>query len=415
MEESNNTIINFLLVVIPLAVPFGLLIQKALASRVKEHDVDSGVFFPDKTLLNFPEQRLGYSDRVAYVMGELSDLAYYRFEDADKVTLARERLNALIQKGELSSINKDLSIDSLLADCLRIGGREELQRILNEAELDLIGTINVGNLEAIICKKRGPRPYLVIAFRGSEKNGDWLVNAQVMPVFEPLDLSEPPKPIPGARVHKGFYNALCCHLDSKNQLTAIEQIKQAITAEDPEQKMPIYLTGHSLGGAWALLATRLLFQKREGVSCYSFGAPRAANYEFYFGMKAPVYRVVNSADIVPRIPPNSSIVNLFARTIGGLAWVFERFGIKPIHQILEKIEVQVDKLKHYRHYGDMRYLTDTTDGKWHETKLLTNPQGVDQLEWIIKGLTKFSKKHMTNCHSMVLYRKKLNEIANARK
>ena len=58
-------------------------------------------------------------------------------------------------------------------------------------------------------------------------------------------------------------------------------------------KLPVFITGHSLGGALALLTTRALPQDMVG-ACYTYGAPRVANYEYFDGMKTPVFRVVIS-------------------------------------------------------------------------------------------------------------------------
>ena len=71
---------------------------------------------------------------------------------------------------------------------------------------------------------------------------------------------------------------------------------------------PIYLTGHSLGGALALVASAALggsssFGDRIA-AVYTFGAPRVGKSNFSEIVKAPHYRVINSGDIVPLVPPN---------------------------------------------------------------------------------------------------------------
>jgi triacylglycerol lipase len=71
---------------------------------------------------------------------------------------------------------------------------------------------------------------------------------------------------------------------------------------------PIYLTGHSLGGALALIASAVL-GGTSGLgdriaAVYTFGAPRVGQRNFSEIVKAPHYRVINSGDIVPLVPPN---------------------------------------------------------------------------------------------------------------
>ena len=72
---------------------------------------------------------------------------------------------------------------------------------------------------------------------------------------------------------------------------------------------PIYSTGHSLGGALALIASAAL-GGTSGLgdriaAVYTFGAPRVGQSNFLeIIVKAPHYRVINSGDVVPLVPPN---------------------------------------------------------------------------------------------------------------
>lgn len=83
--------------------------------------------------------------------------------------------------------------------------------------------------------------------------------------------------------------------------------------------LPVYITGHSPGGALAMLATRYLRSDSTGAT-YTFGCPRAADNVFYRDVKTPMYRVVNAADAAPRLPIGyglmllSSLVQLVAVT-----------------------------------------------------------------------------------------------------
>ena len=65
--------------------------------------------------------------------------------------------------------------------------------------------------------------------------------------------------------------------------------------------LPIFVTGHSLGGALATLGAAYL--SGWGLAaCYTFGAPRVGNKEFSSSLQTPIYRVVNPLDTVPHIP-----------------------------------------------------------------------------------------------------------------
>jgi len=65
--------------------------------------------------------------------------------------------------------------------------------------------------------------------------------------------------------------------------------------------VPIYITGHSLGGALAQIAAAVLGSDQVG-ACYTYGSPRVGNSYFDLWVKVPSYRVLNYADIVPQVP-----------------------------------------------------------------------------------------------------------------
>lgn len=99
------------------------------------------------------------------------------------------------------------------------------------------------------------------------------------------------------RVHEGFAQAL---------LSVWGDLLAAVR-KDPK---PVLVTGHSLGGALALLAAFALRMQEapprvSGV--YTYGQPRvgdAAFAEAYDRLLRPVHwRVVNHRDLVPRLPP----------------------------------------------------------------------------------------------------------------
>jgi hypothetical protein len=74
----------------------------------------------------------------------------------------------------------------------------------------------------------------------------------------------------------------------------------------------IFITGHSLGGALAMLAGFLLLSHdldgyRQNLSICTFGAPRVGNEDFGFWFKdVDVVRYVNTEDVVPTVPPPTS-------------------------------------------------------------------------------------------------------------
>ena len=111
----------------------------------------------------------------------------------------------------------------------------------------------------------------------------------------------------GARFHKGFVDALA---------TIWDALAAAVEAEVKRSDRPVWLTGHSLGGALALLAAWLF--KRRFVPVHevcTFGAPmignKAASEAFNREFAGRIMRYVNGRDPVPKLPTMSLVANEF--------------------------------------------------------------------------------------------------------
>ena len=196
----------------------------------------------------------------------------------------------------------------------------------------------------------------------------------------------------------------------KSVQDTVDAILSSCEAKDESGKpLPLFITGHSLGGALALLATKLVARNVDG-ACYTFGAPRVGNYEYFRFIKTPVFRIVNSSDIVPRVPPGAMMM-AFVLLARAAAWL-TRF-MPGVSTIFDKIEAFLDKLNGYRHFGDLRYLSDVAEGQFHTVRLLSNPPGIDRVVWMWRRLAK-SLFVPIKSHGMSIYRKKLSHIANDR-
>lgn len=398
MEDLLTSILNYIeesvvitSLVTVIAVPLLYLAKKSFNSRVKS-DNDKAYFKYVDRLRILPLNRKGYSDRIAYIMAELSNLAYYEFENehaADQSTLEKkiDQLSDTITKQEVSSL-----MFSMLAEATsNRGSTKVLEAILAQNHFELIKTINNGPVQGFITKStltdNDQHPFIVVAFRGSEKKvNDWLTNAQA----KPKTLQN------GELVHSGFY-------------TSFQRVEDEIRECLKEYSdLPKYFTGHSLGGAWALLSARII-NPPNTVGCYTYGAPKVANYEFFFPLKTPVYRIVNSADIVPRVPPGIIFVKTTFWVLTGLSKLTAFLPF--LSKTFDKGAGFINKLKDYRHFGDQRYLTDVVDGHFENTQLLWNPNLADQSLWLWKGMLA-GITYPVKSHSMMLYVKKLADIAN---
>lgn len=71
-----------------------------------------------------------------------------------------------------------------------------------------------------------------------------------------------------------------------------------------DSKKQMIISGHSLGGAMAILvAEKLLKNGYEKIVVYTFGCPRVGDRDFMFSYRTVVHNVRNQGDVVPSLPP----------------------------------------------------------------------------------------------------------------
>jgi hypothetical protein len=163
----------------------------------------------------------------------------------------------------------------------------------------------------------------VIAFRGTDAgdSGDWLAN------LNSFEMKTPFGPI-----HDGFYEAY---------MSMKPQIVKLLAERKPDH---LWITGHSLGGALAVVAAFDLIdtEKRTVDGLITFGQPMVAKAQLAGHLNKILFDkyayFVNDADIVPRVPPG------FAHC-GSMVWftnggVIRSKRIRPVFgEKSEKAEV----------------------------------------------------------------------------
>lgn len=134
----------------------------------------------------------------------------------------------------------------------------------------------------------GDNHKIIIAFRGTSDRQDWLTDAATIQKTWSSVLNI-------GKVHSGFFASL-----NSVWSVVIEHLKELQTNEQP-----VWITGHSLGGALAALAyatLRLQEPKYELAGAYTFGQPRIGNnllcQEFDADSKHRFFRVVNSMSLL---------------------------------------------------------------------------------------------------------------------
>ena len=180
-------------------------------------------------------------------------------------------------------------------------------------ELGLTGRlVSVDNTQAWIATNES---HIVVAFRGTEKPTaieglkDWLLTNAMNLLVVPegrlgTDLAAAGV---GARFHQGFVEAIA---------EIWPAVLSGVEEEMAKAERPLWVTGHSLGGALALFAAWLLTRKMINVhQIYTFGAPMIDNQvaidAFNREFKGKLFRYTNQPDPVPRLPMYSLLANEF--------------------------------------------------------------------------------------------------------
>ncbi|NOX43230.1 MAG: lipase family protein [Gammaproteobacteria bacterium] len=329
---------------------------------------------------DIPSYRQAYSDRSAWLMSCMAELAYIRFNplfSSDKQKeYFLESISKLVNKNKKSSLLKLLDIVGYDHN----KEKETLKTELSTLKMGLIETFDISGTQAILVSFNN---FIVLAFRGTESTSIKDIKADAKAKTTICET--------GGKIHTGFKEAF-------------ELVRFAIDKklnEDEFQKKPLFITGHSLGGALATVAAKKLAHKGGLAACYTFGSPRVGDEEWIMNIKTPIYRLVNAADCVTMLPPSSE-------TITVVSWILQfipGFG-KSLRSLL------LSNFGGYLHCGNMRYLSNCSNGDYNKVKLLYSVS----ILYRIKGLIvkKLPWQTFLGDHSISIYRKKLTTLAQNR-
>lgn len=108
------------------------------------------------------------------------------------------------------------------------------------------------------------------------------------------------------RLHRGFFDAV---------LECFDEVVERLKTTNKDLNVPVYVTGHSLGGAMAAILHARLdeadfhpFRHRPrhrispATSCYTFGMPRYGDTSAKAVLPQP-YHIYNELDAIPTLPP----------------------------------------------------------------------------------------------------------------
>jgi triacylglycerol lipase len=167
-----------------------------------------------------------------------------------------------------------------------------------------------------------------IAVRGSSNLKNWVLNFRYLQRSFDRNFSNQQTTVD---LHTGFY-------------LASDEVYKAI-APNLNKDYKTRLTGHSLGGAIAVILMMLLQENGYHIEkCITFGQPKVTDAQGAQTCKnLPLIRVVNDDDIVPLLPPGT----LLTRFQGG----YHHFG----ERIVLDLEKESTLLKDRQHLDNYTY------------------------------------------------------------
>ena len=324
-----------------------------------------------------------YNHNTAYLMARLSRLSYLRFNplmpDETKRESFLQAIRQLLGNVRVETVKQLIRILDYDHDKELAKLKQELGKIgmkLVDEPFDVEGT------QAFLVAHNGK--FLVLAFRGTEANSTKDIKADAR-----AKLTRYPS---GGRVHKGFMDAFE-HVEFEIQ----DRLKQYAKY----QKYPLYITGHSLGGALATVASRMLEHQGGIAAVYTFGSPRVGDEDWVTDMEVPLYRLVNAADCVTMLPPNGDVVTVINWLMQFVPWLGPSIS-----------KALMDNFDGYIHCGNMRYLTNCQKGNYENVKLLYTVSLFFRIKAFLFRQLPWRK--FLSDHSISVYEKKLRIIAQRR-
>ena len=237
----------------------------------------------------FFDHRQGtYNSGIAYWLAYMSELAYARIKDDSDLTKDHHTKKFPHEKLILSKL-----------------------QALDPNFIGVKGFENNSSQAVIIHHKN----YLVVSFRGTDEIADWIDNINMGKTVSLSKIKEKFKKSFKSwmgmknsfstnqlfgQVHQGFYQAFLDVWDKDEMWIELEKLIK-------ETKLPLWITGHSLGGAVATFAAAWMAERNLPIrGVYTFGQPRCGDKNFSTTLNAKLpnkfFRFHNNNDIVPRLP-----------------------------------------------------------------------------------------------------------------
>ena len=341
-------------------------------------------YFDDSLLIKSPPtKRAAYSDRTAWIMAELSRLVYETLPGEKALQKRVDKIYCLAKKNRTQK-----EVESLIKEAIEFDEDDSIIKKKlpdNEVKISFVQGFDELGTQAMLVEFEKTEDFdgmLILVFRGTEVTSIEDIKT---------DLKANLVPAKGdGKIHKGF----------KDAYELIEkELKEEIEKFNKEKKLPLYITGHSLGGALAITATKYLGSDTTGAT-YTFGGPRVGDDAFFKNIKTPVYRVVNQADAVPRLPFGA-----------GFAYFLAVVNFIPINGTKRVAEWFRKNFSGFTHHGTMVFLAEDEN---NEIIIKNSPSIFWRFPYIVPRLMQTKFKATIQDHSMEAYCDKLRRYAYKR-
>ena len=279
--------------------------------------------------INWEDEAL--TSEKAYVAAVFSKIAYLAIPDFE------------LRNHRLAKIIPCLTYRELIAS----GTRPELGQLLLEAEIsnDVFVDTSTNYVAAVIIKAPS---VIIIALRGTRPLyiSDWMIDLHISKTLVSVG-----RKYDQVRLHSGFFLAIT---------SCLEKVGNEVQARTADSPMPVYIVGHSLGGAMAAIAFALDglpfgSRHRFGVdtttilgahSSYCYGMPRYGDDSATQHLRTP-FHMYNSKDVVPTMPP---------RWLGFSNVPNEHWADGPTHLLHKVKSNQRNGWRGVRHHMIERYI-----------------------------------------------------------
>ncbi|MBS9425425.1 lipase family protein [Photorhabdus caribbeanensis] len=195
---------------------------------------------------------------------------------------------------------------------------------------------------------------VIVSWRGTASLENYLTDA----TFQPLALScDDDKAlcsdfIHHGKVHKGFWEAFNLGgrliVPSDKTKAKTETVLQDITSLVTSKRL--FICGHSLGGALALLHSAQL--KEHNPCLYSYGMPRTLTRSAVEELSSIIhYRHVNEDDVIPSVPFEQDMDNVFFNYWAPAGYDWEIMKLLSPSPIIQAIKQATASKEIYLHHG----------------------------------------------------------------